>query len=227
MAILIFTPNGKYTTKATLAAAVADADVVGKRIVVTSSITINDITIPATMEFEITNKAVITVNSGKTLTINAPFKPPNYTWYAGAGTVTVAPTNQTITGNITVTGKTTAAEGWFTSLLVSGESNLSNTVILSQITAGITTAKGIMVLKTGDYSGLCLVNGIDSTVSHAFFDLVVCSSVFDVAAVVSSSTLYGTPAARTYSFYGNDLKLAMASGTYGTNVTVIETPRVY
>ena len=72
MSVLILSPNGKTTKKATLADAVAAADVVGKTIVVTTPITIDNVTIPATVAIEQRKGGIITVNSGKILTINGP-----------------------------------------------------------------------------------------------------------------------------------------------------------
>jgi hypothetical protein len=96
-----------------------------------------------------------------------------------------------------------------------------------QATSAITTAKDIMLVATGEYAGLVIVQGTNSAVTAQFLDLVAVSSSFDTVAVISSTTLAGSPAARTYTFVGNYLRLAMASGTYGTACTIIETPKVY
>ena len=87
MAILILSDNGAITRKTTLALAVAAADVVGKTIIVTTDQTIDTVTVPATMSLEIKNGAVITVNSGKILTINGSFNAELRQCFAGAGTV--------------------------------------------------------------------------------------------------------------------------------------------
>ncbi len=87
MAVLVFSPDGKYVAKATLAAAVASADSVNKTIVVTSPITIDDVTVPATIALRCELGGVITVGTGKTLTINGPFSAGLYQCFSGAGSV--------------------------------------------------------------------------------------------------------------------------------------------
>lgn len=77
-AILVQSPKGALIPKTTLAAAVAAADAAGKTIVVTSAITVDDVTIPATIALEIRKGGIITVNSGKTLSIKGPFKAGHY-----------------------------------------------------------------------------------------------------------------------------------------------------
>jgi hypothetical protein len=52
--------------------------------------TINTLTIPANIQLQPVNGAVITVNSGKTLTINGPFSaPPTTTCFTGAGIISI------------------------------------------------------------------------------------------------------------------------------------------
>jgi hypothetical protein len=87
MSVLIFSPNGTTTTKTTLAAAVASADVSGKTIVVTSAQTIDDLTIPSTIALRCEHGGIITVNSGKLLTINGSFTAGQYQCFAGSGDV--------------------------------------------------------------------------------------------------------------------------------------------
>lgn len=87
MAVLILTPNGGYTTKATLAAAVVAADVVGKTIVVTTPQVIDSVTVPSTIALRIENGGSIAINSGKTLTINGPLYIHSANVFTGSGTV--------------------------------------------------------------------------------------------------------------------------------------------
>ena len=53
--------------------------------------------------------------------------------------------------------------------------------------------------------------------SAYFADIVAFASGASVV-VISSSTTYGSPSARTYSVSGNNLQLSMASGTAETQV---------
>lgn len=72
-AILIISQNGNYVPATSLSAAVAGASAVGKTIVVTSAYNIDNVTVPSTIALEISKGGLLTVNSGKTLTINGPF----------------------------------------------------------------------------------------------------------------------------------------------------------
>ena len=82
----------------------------------------------------------------------------------------------------------------------------------SQTTTAITTAKTIAGIEAPSF---IMVHGTDGT--NAFFDLVVSGNT-GTTTVVSSATTTGSPAARTYSLSGFNLRVAMASGTYTTNV---------
>jgi hypothetical protein len=66
---------------------------------------------------------------------------------------------------------------------------------------------GVLVLVSGTLSG---------NPNTQFTDLVVYMT--NGAATVVSSTVRGTPAARTYSVLGNDLRLAVAAGAYTVSV---------
>lgn len=91
-AVLVFSPNGQYTTKADIAAAAAASDAAGKKVVITSPYNItSNTTWPNDRTLEIANGGLVTVSSGVTFTINGPFKAGPYQCFAGPGSVTFGP----------------------------------------------------------------------------------------------------------------------------------------
>lgn len=89
----------------------------------------------------------------------------------------------------------------------------AQTTQCAQTTTAITTAKTIAGLED---AALVLVRGSDGA-GNDFLDLVI-SGNSGSPTVISSKTTAGTPAARTYTISSFNLQLAMASGTYTTNV---------
>ncbi len=84
-------------------------------------------------------------------------------------------------------------------------------------TLGVSTAHAIYPAITGIAVGW--VNGTDGT--NTFVDQVAWNGTTNVKAVVSSTTLDGSPAVRTYTVVLGVLKVAMASGTYAITVVPI------
>jgi hypothetical protein len=82
----------------------------------------------------------------------------------------------------------------------------SATTIFTDVTQGMSSAS----------AGQFLIFGDDNS-GNGFMDVVVARSSGTVA-VVSSSTVRGSPTARTYTMSTGALQLAMASGTYSTMV---------
>ena len=89
----------------------------------------------------------------------------------------------------------------------------AQTTQCAQTTTAITTAKTIAGLED---AALVLVRGSDGA-GNEFMDLVITMTA-GTPTVITSKTLTGTPAARTYTISSFNLQLAMASGTYTTNV---------
>lgn len=83
----------------------------------------------------------------------------------------------------------------------------------AQTTTAITTAKTIASLEN---ASLILVRGSDGA-GNDFLDLLISGNTGSPT-VISSKTATGSPAARTYTISSFNLQLAMASGTYTTNV---------
>lgn len=82
----------------------------------------------------------------------------------------------------------------------------------TQTTTAITTAKTIAGLED---ASLVLVRGSDGA-GNEFMDLLITMNS-GTPTVITSKTLSGSPAARTYTISSFNLQLAMASGTYTTN----------
>lgn len=92
--VLVFSPNGTFTAKTTLTAASTAADVVGKKVVVTSAQTLSsNLTWPSDRALAFERGGVVTIATGVTLTI--PFMPQagNYQIFNCQGTGKVVFTN--------------------------------------------------------------------------------------------------------------------------------------
>lgn len=90
-----------------------------------------------------------------------------------------------------------------------------------QHTSGVTTS-AVTILTVQDDMAMVVVAGSDNGGANAFIDLLLCSSLNSAApTVVSSKTVAGSPAARTYTATSSAQKLAMASGTYAINAQSI------
>ena len=84
----------------------------------------------------------------------------------------------------------------------------------TETTTGITTAKRIAGLES---SSFIVVTGNDGA-GNEFMDLLVSGNNAVTPTVVSSTTTSGTPSVRVYTIASFNLNLAMATGTYATNV---------
>ena len=94
------------------------------------------------------------------------------------------------------------------------------TTELVQTTSSITIAKTILTSVAPSLSSAAAsyiyVYGSNNSTAY-FFDVLVCIANAATVTVLSSTTLGGSPAARTYALVSGALTLTMASGTY--NVT--------
>jgi len=170
---------------------------------------------------------IVHINAGGTaLTTTTGFTFDGTTFAIGTNkfTVVAASGNTLVAGTLGVVGETTlgvvtadAVANHPLVLKIGTVSSGNGANFRGKTTASITVAKTILTLSTR--SALVLVAGNDGT---NFFSDLLMVSFGGAAAVVSSNTDTGAPAVRTYSKSGNELQLAMASGTYGTNVMSIE-----
>ena len=138
--------------------------------------------------------------------------------------------------NNVIIGTSTPLAGSFTTLAAStsvtvpmggtatyGFSGTAPWLTSGKRTTGISTATIIGALISGDYSGIIIVHGSDGT--NMFLDQIMVSSSYDATAVISQTTIGGSPAVRTYTVSGNDISLAMASGTYTVTTQLTQSPQ--
>lgn len=118
--------------------------------------------------------------------------------------------------NLTIANGTDDATIYRSLALLNGGGSAS-AGFCSETTTAITTAKRIAGIENPSF---VLVNGTDGA-GKTFFDVLIASSLGSPA-VITSGTVSGAPDARTYSRSGTDLHLAMAAGTYTTNVVWIQ-----
>jgi hypothetical protein len=88
--VLILSPTGEMSNISganPVLTASTSAQAIYKTVIITSPYTIDDVTFPSTVALRIENGGKLTVNTGKTLTINGPFTAPPAQVVAGAGVV--------------------------------------------------------------------------------------------------------------------------------------------
>lgn len=95
------------------------------------------------------------------------------------------------------------------------------TQIAATRTASVSTS-ATTIYSMGDYGYLFLITGDNG--GAGFTDLVI-SGYGSSVTVISSTTAYGSPAARTYSNSSGNLQLAMASSTYSVAVIAVQSGR--
>jgi hypothetical protein len=129
-------------------------------------------------------------------------------------------------GNLLV-GGTAAGNGG--TVAVTGAVSISNSTANNQAsmskesmqqTSGVTTATTIFTSIIQGMSSAAAAQLIiygNNNAASGFMDVVVTKGS-GTPVVVSSTTVEGSPAARTYTMSGSALQLAMASGTYSVNV---------
>ena len=103
----------------------------------------------------------------------------------------------------------------FKDLYLSGGVKLSGTSGIDDLSTSVSTS-AVVITSAVDYGTLSIVAG--NSAGNIFTDLVFWATTMG-ATVVTSGTVSGAPAARTYTVVGSALKLAMASGTYAVKTT--------
>jgi hypothetical protein len=88
------------------------------------------------------------------------------------------------------------------------------------VTGVSTVATTIYTIKQSSTAAMCVVFGDDG--SNGFCDIVLFLATV-APKVVSSQTLYGSPAARTYTASTTNLQLAVASGTLTIRTAALST----
>jgi len=105
----------------------------------------------------------------------------------------------------TTTGGTLSSMSTEGMQLTTGVSTVATTIVTT-VVQGLSSASGAYVM----------INGNTNAGQH-FLDIVV-TKASGIPVVLSSTTLQGSPATRTYTMSGSELKLAMSAGTYNVNV---------
>jgi hypothetical protein len=108
-----------------------------------------------------------------------------------------------------------ATDRRFKDLYLSGGVKLSGTSGIDDLSTSVSTS-AVVITSAVDYGTLSIVAG--NSAGNIFTDLVFWATTMG-ATVVTSGTVSGAPAARTYTVVGSALKLAMASGTYAVKTT--------
>jgi hypothetical protein len=103
----------------------------------------------------------------------------------------------------------------FKDLYLSGGVKLSGSSGIDALSTSVSTS-AVVITSAVDYGTLSIVAG--NSAGNIFTDLVFWATTMG-ATVVTSGTVSGGPAARTYTVVGSALKLAMASGTYAVKTT--------
>jgi hypothetical protein len=89
-------------------------------------------------------------------------------------------------------------------------------IVTKQQQSTSVSTSAVVILTSGLYASFCVVFGSDGT--NRFMDLILCGLGTGTIQVVSSFSVSGSPAARTYTQSSSAYRLAMGSGTYTVSV---------
>jgi len=89
-------------------------------------------------------------------------------------------------------------------------------IVTKQQQSTSVSTSAVVILTSGLYASFCVVFGSDGT--NRFMDLILCGLGSGTIQVVSSFSVSGSPAARTYTQSSSTYRLAMGSGTYTVSV---------
>ena len=85
-------------------------------------------------------------------------------------------------------------------------------IISNQKTTGVSTSKVVIMGAASGYGSLVLVSGSDGT--NRFYDVILCGLGTGTVNVISSLSISGSPAARSYDQSSSSYRVSVASGTY-------------
>jgi hypothetical protein len=122
-----------------------------------------------------------------------------------------------LVGTTSSSGKTTVNAGTSSATTYNTLSLIGGSSVTSQQQSTSVSTSATVILTPNLYASFCIVFGSDGT--NRFMDLILCTLASGTVQVVASSTVSGTPAARTYSQSSSTYRLAMASGTYTVQVS--------
>ena len=120
-----------------------------------------------------------------------------------------------VNGDISLTGSVKLSVGQRVSV-GSGKLQSAGNVSVSTSATTIYTSQQVSSIDTGN---IVLVTGVVAGTGANFTDLVIFMT--NGSATTISSQVIGSPASRTYTVSGNNLQLAMGSGTYGVACSAI------
>jgi hypothetical protein len=166
----------------TLADAVTTIGTTKTTLIVAADTTTDSVTIPTNIELQTTNGSIITVNSGKTLTINGPVHFPDAQVFAGTGTVL---------------GLKEAKPEWFGTNTTPGTTSMSDA-----IQKAANTGAGKIILGDTTYlvsSAISLPTGVELAGMGRLNTIVkVAPAMADFAFKVYGGTSTGTSKVRGY-----------------------------
>lgn len=165
-------------------------------------------------------KAVRINGSGQILVTDGSAAVPTFSFFTDGGSGLYLPVSDVLgfaagTGKVaTMAQPTTSDDTDRVNLTLFDGGGSCYTKTKHYTTTSLTTAKTIHVLD--EFACLIIVSGNDGT--NYFTDLLLTGYGSSAVHVVSSGTVQGTPAARTYTIASSaNVQLAMASGTYSVN----------
>lgn len=168
----ISTGNASVSNYATLEAAVSAIGATPTTLTIDAAQTVaNSLTIPATLQLDVVNGAIITVASGKILTINSPFD---------------APLTQVFEGPGTVAGLQTVRQEWFSTLQAAINAAVSGgTVTVANGTTTVTVALTVTKPLTINGDGTVY----QSTATENCFTVTSDGVVFDGLTITGNNIL--------------------------------------
>ena len=132
-----------------------------------------------------------------------------------SGNLLVGQTSVTNTAKLCLTQATAYASNTYNTVA----STVGTSTVYNQQQSTSVSTTATVILTPNLYASFCVVFGSDGT--NRFMDLIIGGLGNGTIGVVSSFSVAGSPAARTYSQSGSTYRLAMASGTYTVQVAAL------
>ena len=130
-----------------------------------------------------------------------------------SGNLMVGTTSPTYSSKLSIYAGATTGTTYNVSAATGGS------VVTNQQQSTSVSTSAVAILTPNQYASFCVVFGSDGT--NRFMDLILCGLGTGTIQVVSSFTVAGSPAARTYTQSSSTYRLAMGSGTYTVKVSTI------
>ena len=133
--------------------------------------------------------------------------------FDSSGNLLVGTTSPTYSSKLSIYAGATTGTTYNVSAATGGS------VVTNQQQSTSVSTSAVAILTPNQYASFCVVFGSDGT--NRFMDLILCGLGTGTIQVVSSFTVSGSPAARTYTQSSSTYRLAMGSGTYTVKVSTI------